>query len=45
MVSTLLIGWTDSVLAPGFYLMAAAVITFLAVLKAQETNNHELKKG
>lgn len=45
MVSTLLIGWTDSVLAPGFYLMAAAVITCLTVLKARETNNHELKKG
>lgn len=45
MVATLLIGWTGSDLAPGFYLMAAAVVTFFAVLAARETSKHELKRG
>ncbi|MBY0794748.1 MFS transporter [Corynebacterium parakroppenstedtii] len=45
MVATLLIGWTGSDLAPGFCLMAAAVVTFFAVLAARETSNHELKRG
>ncbi|RAV32455.1 MFS transporter [Corynebacterium heidelbergense] len=43
MVATLLIGWTGSKLAPAFYLMLAATITFVAVLRAAETNKEHLR--
>ncbi len=41
-VATLLIKSTGSDLAPGFYLMAAAVVTFIAVSLAKETSKHAL---
>jgi MHS family proline/betaine transporter-like MFS transporter len=42
MLATLLIGWTGMTVAPAFYLMAAALVTFLAVLKAAETHRAPL---
>lgn len=42
MIATLLIGWTGVTVAPAFYLMAAALVTFLAVLKAAETHRAAL---
>lgn len=42
MVATVLIGWTGTTVAPAFYLMIAALVTFLAVLRAQETSNKAL---
>ena len=42
MLATLLIGWTGMTVAPAFYLMAAALVTFLAVLKAAETHRAAL---
>ncbi|AGP30405.1 MFS transporter [Corynebacterium terpenotabidum] len=42
MIATLLIGWTGLTVAPAFYLMAAALVTFLAVLKAAETHRAAL---
>ncbi|WP_427016560.1 MFS transporter [Pseudarthrobacter sp. P1] len=42
-VATLLIGMSGSKLAPGWYLMAAAVVSLIAVLCARETSKDPLK--
>jgi MHS family proline/betaine transporter-like MFS transporter len=42
-MATLLIGMTHSKLAPGWYLMAAAVISLIAVLCAKETSRQALR--
>jgi MHS family proline/betaine transporter-like MFS transporter len=42
-VATLLIGMTHSKLAPGWYLMAAAVVSLIAVLCARETSKEPLR--
>ncbi|WP_231882261.1 MFS transporter [Brevibacterium casei] len=43
-MATLLIGVTQSKLAPGWYLMAAAAVCFIAVLFAKETFGKPLKE-
>ena len=43
-MATLLIGVTNSTLAPGWYLMAAAAICFGAVLFAKETFHKPLRE-
>lgn len=42
-MATLLITWSGSLLAPGFYLMAAAAISFVSVLAAKETSFSPLR--
>jgi MHS family proline/betaine transporter-like MFS transporter len=39
-----LISWTDNRFAPAFYVMGAALITFLVVLGARETSREPLKE-
>jgi MHS family proline/betaine transporter-like MFS transporter len=42
-VATLLIGWSGSSLAPGWYLVGAAIITLIAVVLAHETSKAPLR--
>jgi MHS family proline/betaine transporter-like MFS transporter len=42
-MATLLIGMTQSKLAPGWYLVAAAAVSLTAVLFAAETSRKPLK--
>ena len=42
-VATFLIGFTGSDLAPGWYLMAAAVVALVAVAFSAETSKEPLK--
>ncbi len=42
-MATLLIGMTGSILAPAWYLMAAAVVSLIAVLCAKETSRQALR--